>query len=451
MANISKPVPDDFNPQAFVADVKAAKAAVGEAGDADARHLEGLMTFQQVMVILGYLLLAIGAVRPSGFTPPLCLLVAAGMISLHRCMAFCIIGHHISHGGFDKVQKGLVGRLPAYIKRGRFAVGVRRLMDWLDWIIPEAWDVEHNKEHHYYLSEDKDPDLVERNFEILQKMPLPLFMKYASMLVWVFTWKLTYYSPNTFKELQLSKKGSWLAKNWPARVPVTKPLTIAQSLEYPITAIATGNFGEMLFWPLFYAYWILNIMPMIALVVFPASVPLALGAVDKWPFEIAAETAAWRALVAALSCEAFTNAHSFIIIACNHSGDDMWRYNTSCKAYSAEWFLRCTYSSSNFETGNDFVDVMYGWLNYQIEHHMFPDMTPLQYRKIQPLIKSVCQKHGVQYIQQNALKRTWKMFQVAVGARKMRECVELVPSKAEQDVKDVKTEVSKSADAMFGA
>jgi fatty acid desaturase len=126
--------------------------------------------------------------------------------------------------------------------------------------------------------------------------------------------------------------------------------------------------------------------------------------------------------------EAFTNAHAFVIIACNHSGKDMWRYETSCKPYSAEWFLRCAYSSTNFECGNDFIDVTYGWLNYQIEHHMFPDMTPLQYRKLQPLIKSACKKHGVQYIQENALKRTWKMLRVAVGADRMQRCVSLLPA-----------------------
>ena len=95
-----------------------------------------------------------------------------------------------------------------------------------------------------------------------------------------------------------------------------------------------------------------------------------------------------------------------------------YRYSTSCKAYSAEFLLRCAYSSANFECGNDLslgfqfqvhhqsqvmsadfclfrIDITYGWLNYQIEHHMFPDMTPLQYRKFQPLVKSICQKHKV--------------------------------------------------------
>jgi len=39
-------------------------------------------------------------------------------------------------------------------------------MDWLDWMLPEAWNVEH-KNHHYSLNEIDDPDLVERNMDML--------------------------------------------------------------------------------------------------------------------------------------------------------------------------------------------------------------------------------------------------------------------------------------------
>jgi len=169
------------------------------------------------------------------------------------------------------------------------------------------------------------------------------------------------------------------------------------------------------------------------MVIFPALVPLVLNMVHAWPFAEPCQSAATRALITALIAEALTNAHSFVIIACNHSGEDLYRYETSCKAYSAEWFLRCAYSSANFETGTEFVDCVYGWLNYQIEHHMFPDMTPLQYRKLQPLIKSVCQKHGVLYLQQNALLRTWKMFRIAAGTASMKQCDAILPLKKAAD------------------
>ena len=290
--------------------------------------------------------------------------------------------------------------------------------------------MEHNKAHHYYLSEEKDPDLVEHNFELLRKFPLPKSVKYASMLIWVFSWKLTYYSPNTYKELLLSKKGGWFAQNWPSWTKKTDPVVISDSFRMPAEALLKGKPMDAMFWILFFAQWSTAIFPMLICVMLPALWPLMLGHFGLWFGASTASQAAVRALISSVVADMLSNAHAFIIIACNHSGGDLYRYSTSCKAYSAEFLLRCAYSSANFECGNELVDIVYGWLNYQIEHHMYPDMTPLQYRKFQPLVKSICKKHGVMYVQQNALKRTWMMFQVAVGDAQMKRCTALVPPSA---------------------
>lgn len=169
---------------------------------------------------------------------------------------------------------------------------------------------------------------------------------------------------------------------------------------------------------------------MLVSVALPAVWPLLLGRAGLWFGATTMQQAATRALVTSVVADMLLNAHAFVIIACNHSGGDLYRYSTSCKAYSAEFLLRCAYSSANFECGNDLIDITYGWLNYQIEHHMYPDMTPLQYRKFQPLVRSICKKHGVMYVQENALKRTWMMFQVAVGDAAMKRCTALVPPQA---------------------
>eukprot|EP00931_Biecheleriopsis_adriatica_P058352 TRINITY_DN3470_c0_g1_i1.p1 TRINITY_DN3470_c0_g1~~TRINITY_DN3470_c0_g1_i1.p1 ORF type:complete len:465 (-),score=95.19 TRINITY_DN3470_c0_g1_i1:80-1414(-) len=420
-------MPATFRPDEFLADVKAAKAAVGEATLADARHLQFLMNLSRFLVYGGHLLVFLAVAKAQGFLLGMACLVGAFMISTSRCMSWTIIGHHVSHGGYDKYQKNNQGVLAPHLKRGIFAIGWRRFLDWMDWMLPQAWDAEHNKMHHYYLSEEKDPDLVERNFELLHKLPLPMVLKYASMIMWIFTWKLTYYSPSTFKEMKLSASTSWVYKNWPAQRLRSDPVTVFQFVQYPAEALIAGNLREVIFWPIFALQWAAVVLPMILMVVLPSAAPLLMDKLGCWQFATAPMQAARHSLLAMLLAEMLTNAHSFLIIACNHSGGDLYRYSTSCKAYSAEWFLRCAYSSSNFECGTDFIDIMYGWLNYQIEHHMFPDMTPLQYRKLQPLMKSLCEKHGVQYVQQNAFYRMWRMLQVAVGDDKMQSCTALVP------------------------
>ncbi|KAL8170048.1 UNVERIFIED_CONTAM: hypothetical protein K2H54_062358 [Gekko kuhli] len=45
-----------------------------------------------------------------------------------------------------------------------------------------------------------------------------------------------------------------------------------------------------------------------------------------------------------------------------------------------------------------FNDWYTGHLNFQIEHHLFPTMPRHNYWKVAPLVKSLCAKHGVQYL-----------------------------------------------------
>ena len=48
---------------------------------------------------------------------------------------------------------------------------VRRVKDWLDWMLVEAWNMEHNQLHHYHLGEMEDPDLVEHNMTLMREAP----------------------------------------------------------------------------------------------------------------------------------------------------------------------------------------------------------------------------------------------------------------------------------------
>ena len=48
-----------------------------------------------------------------------------------------------------------------------------QVRDWFDWMLPEAWNVEHNNLHHYRTGEPGDPDLVERNLEVRHPRPRP--------------------------------------------------------------------------------------------------------------------------------------------------------------------------------------------------------------------------------------------------------------------------------------
>jgi fatty acid desaturase len=47
--------------------------------------------------------------------------------------------------------------------------------------------------------------------------------------------------------------------------------------------------------------------------------------------------------------------------------------------------------------GSRLVDFLLGGLNYQIEHHLFPNMPRANLRHAQPLVRAFCQEHDLPY------------------------------------------------------
>jgi hypothetical protein len=55
-----------------------------------------------------------------------------------------------------------------------------------------------------------------------------------------------------------------------------------------------------------------------------------------------------------------------------------------------------------------------GWLNYQVEHHMFPNLSMLSYQRAQPRVKALCAKFGIPYTQHSVWWRVKKTLDIMV-------------------------------------
>jgi fatty acid desaturase len=66
-------------------------------------------------------------------------------------------------------------------------------------------------------------------------------------------------------------------------------------------------------------------------------------------------------------------------------------------------FLRRQVLTSRNVAGSRPVDFVLGGLNYQIEHHLFPNMPRPNLRRAQPLIRAFCQQHGLPYTEASLL------------------------------------------------
>ena len=69
-------------------------------------------------------------------------------------------------------------------------------------------------------------------------------------------------------------------------------------------------------------------------------------------------------------------------------------------------------TTANFATNSRFWTWVCGGLNFQIEHHLFPEVSHVHYRNMQPKVKELFKKYGLTY-NENAtfLKAVWSHFQ----------------------------------------
>jgi linoleoyl-CoA desaturase len=61
------------------------------------------------------------------------------------------------------------------------------------------------------------------------------------------------------------------------------------------------------------------------------------------------------------------------------------------------WAIHQLYTTANFAPRNRFVNWFTGGLNYQIEHHIFPNISHVHYRKIAKIVKETAKEHNLPY------------------------------------------------------
>jgi linoleoyl-CoA desaturase len=67
------------------------------------------------------------------------------------------------------------------------------------------------------------------------------------------------------------------------------------------------------------------------------------------------------------------------------------------------WLVHELYTTSNFAPGNTLLSWYIGGLNYQIEHHLFPQVCSVHYPALSRLVRAAAEAHGIPYHSQPTL------------------------------------------------
>ena len=364
-------------------DIEAIKKNI-TVGEKDFQHLLKLEKWGRFSTVSGFVIIALVVILSSyesginKFDFWFFGVLGSFLIGVGNVARWANVTHPILHGAYDKVPN-----IPfRYTKKG-FAQGNRRWVDWLDWIKPDAWAYEHNIMHHYHLGELDDPDNVEKNLEWLHKKQIPMFFKYAVVYIFAAFWKVAYYAPNTLRIIENKEKQG--TKDPRSEGFQFNPLTKRGKELWMQYYLPYGLF-QFVFLPLLFL-----------------------------PFGV---NAFLSALLFFVIAELFANLHSFLVIVPNHSAEDIYQFSTPHKT-QGEYYLRQIMGSVNYNTGTDLVDFSHGFLNYQIEHHLFPNMPHSYYQQMQPIVKGICKKHNLEYRQESVFKRLLMTVDLMVGKTKL--------------------------------
>lgn len=360
---------------AFARDLDLLRAEIDASiGPRDLAELKKMERWGRICSALGY---GTAWIAPN--------LISPALVALGTTVRWAIVMHHVGHRGYDRVP-GVPAR---YTSRG-FARGARRYLDWLDWIEPESWRYEHNVLHHGRTGELEDPDLVEENVSWFRTATLPAIVQFLVISFFASTWKLSYYAPNTHQILRWSQRKKRGEAVRPFRVEVDR------ASAFDLRTANGRSFWRSSILPYFLARFVV--------------LPLLFAPLGWW--------AVLSVFCNSLLAEMFTNVHSFVLITPNHAGPDLFRFQGHAED-KGTYYYRQVVGTANYSTGTDLLDFLQAGLNYQIEHHLFPDLPLSKYREYQPRVKAICEKHGVPYIQESIFIRLRKFFDIVFGRRSM--------------------------------
>jgi fatty acid desaturase len=293
------------------------------------------------------------------------------------------IAHHILHRAFDSIEG-----VPTRFRGSHFARGWRRMWDWNEWMLPAAFQHEHNV-HHVYTGGREDPDVVEANMEFVRNSPKPRWVKYLMVILIAVTWRLSYYAPGTFIQLRRKQKGLRATR-----------YHFSSLLVFPEIFNPFSHEGRR--------FWALCILPtaISRFVIIPALF-LPLGTY-----------AAVNVLLSVIAAELLTNLYTFILIASSHTGDDVYRFETGTRG-RPDFYRHQLLGTVNYKRGPIVRDFLQIWINYQIEHHIFPNLPPSKYAQCADEVEAICRRHGVPYRWEALHRRMWRMVDVVVGKTTM--------------------------------
>lgn len=319
------------------------KKHLNNLGSEDVRYITRLRRFSRIFEITGRALIWL-------MPAPLALL-GVPFLFLHRNIESIEIGHNVLHGQYDSFPE-----IPQFHTQN---------FRWKAPVDETSWRIEHNGIHHVYTNvEEKDPDLahgflrtnagVPHTVWHYFQLPIYLFFVYPAMLY-------------RFNGQNLGKGDKFREKRFPQG---NKGYAVFENPEALTDKEIKKRHAKSVSRVLAKEY-----------VLFPV-----LALVTGFSF--------FKVLLCNLLVDILNNYWIALTIQATHLTEPLQPGDAIDN--KGRWYVSQLDSSVNFR-GNWWQSILWGHLNYQIEHHLFPDIPSHRYPQIAQDVQQVCQYFNLPY------------------------------------------------------
>lgn len=352
---IEPPVGDEYQDihQAFE-DIKAKYR--NDLGEKDVRYIKKIRRNSRIFEVIGRTLVH--------FLPGPLALIGVPFLFLHRNLEAIEIGHNVLHGQYDCFDE-----IPQFHAKN---------FRWKAPVDETSWRQEHNAVHHVHTNVyEKDPDLnhgfLRVNSQVPHtklhyfQVPIYLFLFYPIMLY-------------NFNAQNLGKVDKFRARFFPQGNKGYAVLDDDLRLSEKETA-KRHNRAVWRIWAKEYVFF-----PVLALV---------------------NGTGFIKVFLANLLADVMNSYWIALTIQATHFTEPLQPEDAIKN--KGKWYISQLDSSVNFK-GNRWQSILWGHLNYQVEHHLFPDIPAHRYPDMALEVQEVCKKYNLPYKCNDSWRQAIKNF-----------------------------------------
>jgi fatty acid desaturase len=312
-------------------------------GDKDVKHIKSIRMISRIFEAIGRFLVMI---LPGPFA-----LIGVPFIFLHRNIEAIEIGHNVLHGQYDSFPS-----IPQFHSRK---------FKWKSPIDEDSWRQEHNAMHHVHTNVfEMDPDLNHGFLRTNTKTPYNIWHRFQVPIYLLVVYPIILYR---FNGQNLGDNEHFRETNFPegnkgyAIIPNSADLTKAEKKKRHFRAVFRVVFKEYMLFPV---------------------ISLFLG----YGF--------FKVFLANLLADVMNNYWIAFTIQATHLTEPLQPENAI--DHKGKWYVSQLDSSINFK-GSRMQSILWGHLNYQVEHHLFPDIPAHRYPEIADEVEAVCKKYDLPY------------------------------------------------------